>query len=148
MFPQNQQVRVINPYAPPSYNGMLNATPDGFVDVDFKIPFDVTLTSGQDAPNLARDVPTDADFIWRATIAVVQTGEYSVQFADSQGYQFSNGLIHRINVSASAIAPSVNGHEIVIPAGGQIGIHLLDLSGADNTIQILFLGVKRYRLPQ
>ncbi len=143
---QQQQVRIINPYAPPAYNGMLDAAPSGYVDVDFKIPFDTVLTAFQDAPNLARDVPTDADFIWRATIANVQTGEYSVQFKDTQGYEFSNGLIHRINISASAIAPSVNGHEIVIPAGGQIGIHLLDLSGFTNTIQILFLGVKRYKL--
>lgn len=141
-----QQVRVINPFAPPAYNGIMNATPDGYLDVDFKVPFDVVLTANQDADNLARDVPTDADFIWRATIAVVQTGEYSYQFKDSQGYEFSNALIHRINLSSSAIAPSVNGHEIVIPAGGQIGIHLLDLSGATNTIQILFLGVKRYKL--
>jgi len=143
---QQTQVRTINPYAPPAYNGMLDATPAGYVDVDFKIPFDVVLAANQESPNLARDVPTDADFIWRATIASVQTGEYSVQFKDSQGYEFSNGLIHRINISASAIAPSVNGHEIVIPAGGQIGIHILDLSGAPNTIQILFLGVKRYKL--
>ncbi len=141
-----QQVRIINPYAPPAYNGILNATPDGYLDVDFKVPFDVVLTANQNADNLSRDVPTDADFIWRATIANVQTGEYSVQFKDSQGYEFSNGRIHRINISASAIAPSVNGHEIVIPAGGQIGISILDLSGAGNTIQILFLGVKRYKL--
>jgi hypothetical protein len=145
-MPSQQQTRIINPYAPPAYNGMLNAAPEGFVDVDFKIPFDIVLAALEDNPNLARDVPNDADFIWRATIANVQTGEYSYQFADSQGYEFSNGLIHRINLSASAIAPSVNGHEIVIPAGGQIGIHLRDLSGATNTIQILFLGVKRYKL--
>jgi hypothetical protein len=141
-----QQVRIINPYAPPAYNGMMNATPEGYVDVDFKIPFDVVLTAFQELPNLSRDVPTDADFIWRATIANLQTGAYSIQFKDSQGYEFSNGLIHYINLSASAIAPGVNGHEIVIPAGGQIGIHILDLSGAGNTIEILFLGVKRYKL--
>jgi hypothetical protein len=145
-MPEQQQVRIVNPYAPPAYNGMINAAPEGYVDVDFKVPFDVVLTANQDNPNLARDVPTDADFIWRATIAVDQTGEYSYQFADSQGYQFSNGLIHRVNLSSSAVAPSVNGKEIVIPAGGQIGIHLRDLSGAGNTIQILFLGVKRYKL--
>src|ERR1700675_3286127 len=75
-----QQVRIINPYAPPAYNGMMNATPEGYVDVDFKIPFDITLTAFQELPNLARDVPTDADFIWRATIANLQTGAYSVQF--------------------------------------------------------------------
>lgn len=145
-MPEQQQTRIINPYAPPAYNGMVDAAPEGFVDVDFKIPFDVVLAANEDNPNLARDVPNDADFIWRATIANVQTGEYSFQFADSQGYQFSNGLIHRINLSSSAITPTVNGHEIVIPAGGQIGIHLKDLSGAQNTIQILFLGVKRYKL--
>lgn len=145
-MPEQQQVRIINPFAPPAYNGIVNAAPEGYVDVDFKVPFDVVLTALQDAANLGRDVPTDADFIWRGTVANKQTGEYSVQFADSQGYQFSNGLIHRVNLSASPTEPSANGHEIVIPAGGQIGIHIRDLSGADNTIQILFLGVKRYKL--
>jgi hypothetical protein len=145
-LPAQQQVRVINPFAPPAYNGLINAAPEGYVDVPFIVPFDTVLTASQDNPNLAQVVPTDADFIWRATIANVQTGEYSFQFADSQGYQFSSGLVHRINLSATAIAPSANGHEIIIPAGGQIGIHLKDLSAAGNTIQILFLGVKRYKL--
>ena len=76
-MPAQQQTRIINPYAPPAYNGMVNAAPEGYVDVDFKIPFDVVLAALEDNPNLARDVPNDADFIWRATIANVQTGEDS-----------------------------------------------------------------------
>lgn len=145
-MPIQQLERIINPYAPPAYNGLLSAAPEGFEDVDIKIPWDIVLTAGQEVTNASRDVPTDADFIWRATVANVQTGAYSVQFSDSQGYKLSTALIHYINLSASAIAPQVNGKEIVIPAGGDIGIHILELSGAGNTIQILFLGVKRYKL--
>jgi hypothetical protein len=140
-----QQPRIINPFAPPAYNGVVNAAPDGYVDVDFKIPFDATIPLNTLVGNLRRDVPTDADFIWRATVANKQTGAYSVQFKDSQGYEFSDGLIHYLNLSASAIAPSVLGKEVVIPAGGNIGIAIQDLSGAENVIQIVFLGVKRYR---
>ena len=143
---QQQIERIINPYAPPAYNGIVNAAPPGYIDVDFKIPFDFTLPANTELPNLARDVPTDADFIWRATVANVQTGAYSIRFADSQGYFFSDGLIHYLNLSASATAPMVNGKEVVIPAGGQIGVDALDLSGAPNVIEILFLGVKRYKL--
>jgi hypothetical protein len=141
-----QQERIINPFAPPAYNGIVNATPDGYTDVDFKVPFDTVLTANLVAGNLAQPVPTDADFIWRATIANFFSGNFSVRFADSQGYFFSNGRVHLINLSASSQAPSVNGKEIVIPAGGQIGIDIENLIGADNTIQILFLGVKRYRI--
>lgn len=141
-----QNERIINPFAPPAYNGIVNAAPEGYIDVDFKIPFDIVVPASTELPNLARDVPTDADFIWRATVANKQTGAYSVRFADSQGYFFADALMHYLNLSASATAPSVNGKEVVIPAGGQIGIDILDLSGAQNTIEIVFLGVKRYRL--
>jgi hypothetical protein len=141
-----QQPRIINPYAPPAYNGVMNAAPDGYVDAPFVVPFNAVIPANTNVPNLRRDVPTDADFIWRATVADVQTGAYSVQFSDSQGYQFSDGLIHYLNLSASAIAPAANGKEVVIPGGGKIGIDILDLSGAENTIQILFKGVKRYKL--
>jgi hypothetical protein len=37
--------------------------------------------------------------------------------------------------------------EIVIPAGGRIGIDIQDLSAAPNTVQLAFRGVKRYRMP-
>lgn len=143
---QEQLERIINPFAPPAYNGVMNATPEGYTDVDFKVPYDIVLQANENLQNQARDVPTDADFVWRATVANVFTGFYSVRFADSQGYFFANGLMHVINLSASAIAPGVNGKEVIIPAGGQIGIDIKDLSGAPNTIQILFLGVKRYRI--
>ena len=33
----------------------------------------------------------------------------------------------------------------LIPAGGRIGIDIQDTSGAQNTIELLFRGVKRYR---
>ena len=95
-MPTAQIERIINPYAPPAYNGMLTDTPEGYLDVDFKIPFDMVLTAGQELPNLSRDVPSDADFIWRATVANVQTGAYSIQFKDSQGYEFSRSEERRV----------------------------------------------------
>ncbi len=146
-MPVEQLERIINPFAPPAYNGLMSAAPPGYVDVDFKIPFDIVIaTANLELPSLQKSVPTDADFVWRGTVANTQTGAYSVRFADSQGYFFADGLIHYLNLSASATAPSVNGKEVVIPAGGTIGVDIRDLSGAPNTIQILFLGVKRYKL--
>lgn len=141
-----QTPRIINPFAPPAYNGVLNATPDGWVDRVYHVPFNVTMAALTFRDNLARDVPTDGDFIWRSTIANTQTGAYSVKFKDAQGYEFSNGLIHYLNLSATGAAPAANGKEVMIPAGGQIGIEIQELSGAENVIQIVFKGVMRYKL--
>jgi len=37
---------------------------------------------------------------------------------------------------------------VLFPQGGRIGIDITNLTAVNNTIQLLFRGVKRYRLPQ
>lgn len=141
-----QTYRAHNPYAPPAYNGIGQggSAPPGFLDISFFYVFNVTLTANQ-LLNTQRGVENDADFAWRATVANSQTGAYSVQFSDSQGFFLSNDLIRLANFQGDVASPQPVEPEIVIPAGGTIGILIRDDTGAPNTIQIVFEGVKRYR---
>ena len=135
-----------NPFAPPCYNGLNPCTPEGYVDVDFTYVYDVVLTALQNLPNQILATTNDADFCWRATFIAVNTGAFAVRFYDSQGYAISNGYIFNGNIQGDASAPYPMFPEIIIPAGGKIGIDIVDASGAGNTIEIIFRGVKRYRV--
>ena len=137
---------LVNPYAPPSYNGFNDAAPLGFVDVDFTYPYDVVLTGNQFLRDQSISTTNDADFSWRAIVIAYSTGAFNVRFADSQGYYLSNGMIVSANILGDASSPYPIFPEILIPAGGRIGIDIQDTSGSGNTIELLFRGVKRYRI--
>ncbi len=137
---------LVNPFAPPSYNGFNDNSPLGFIDVDFTYPYDVTLTANQFLRDQSISTTNDADFSWRATVIAFSTGAFNVRFADSQGYYLSNGMIVSANILGDAASPYPIVPEILIPAGGRIGIDIQDTSGSTNVIQLLCRGVKRYRI--
>ena len=139
----------VNPYAPPALSGLAGTGPAGYVDMDFSYVYAVTLTGGQFLRDQSLAVMTDADFLWRALMVTSNTGNFSIRFSDSQGTYLSNGMLLNQNFFLGNLAqvfPILP--QVVIPAGGRIGIDIQDLSGAGNTIQLTFRGVKRYRLPQ
>ena len=136
-----------NPFAPPAANGLNPASPADYVDVDFTYPYDVVLTALQELLNQAVSTTNDADFAIRGIVIAFSTGSFNIRVSDSQGYYLSNGYIASANLQADAASPNVVFPEILIPAGGRIGIDIQDTSGGQsNVIQILFRGVKRYRL--
>lgn len=138
----------LNPYAPPAYNGLAGDYPNGWQDVNFDNVFEVTLTANQMLRDQQLAVDTDADFAWRAFQVVSNTGSFAIRFSDSQGYYLSNGMLLSATFFQGSLAilfPIFP--EVMIPAGGRIGLDIQDLSAAPNTVQLLFRGVKRYRLP-
>ncbi len=135
-----------NPFAPPTDNGLNNTSPLNYVDVDFTYPYDVILTALQFLRDQAISTTNDADFCWRAVVIASSTGSFNVRFADSQGYFLSNGMIVSANIIGDAASPYPIFPEIIIPAGGRIGIDIQDTSNAGNTIELLTRGVKRYRI--
>lgn len=137
---------LVNPLAPPVYNGFNNTSPLGYVDVDFTYPYDVTLTANQFLRDQSISTTNDADFEWRALVIAYSTGAFNVRFADSQGYYLSNGMIVSANIIGDAASPYPIFPGILIPAGGRIGIDIQDTSGSTNVIQLLARGVKRYRI--
>jgi hypothetical protein len=136
----------INPYAPPAYNGIGQAdVPIGYKDQSFDYVYDVSLT----ALLVLQDqlsVENDADFAWRATVLNDFDGAFAVRFSDSDDYWLSSARIINTNIQGDPASPYPEFPEIIIPAGGKIGIDIADLSDDDNVIQILFRGVKRYAL--
>lgn len=136
----------INPLAAPSQSGMPDYSPEGYVDVDFSYVYDVVLTANQVLTDQAVSTMNDADFAIRAVFIGFSTGAFNVRFSDSQGYYLSNGLIASGNLLGDASSPMPVWPEILIPAGGKIGIDITDTSGAGNTIEIVFRGVKRYQI--
>jgi hypothetical protein len=135
-----------NPYASPMDNGLNNAAPLNYVDVDFTYPYDVVLTANQFLRDQAISTTNDADFAWRAIVIATMTGTFNVRFADSQGYWLSNSVVSNANLLGDAASPFPVFPEILIPAGGRIAIDIQDTSGGTNTIQLLMRGVKRYRI--
>ncbi len=136
----------INMFAPPSYNGIRQGQlPGGYIDIDFTYTYDVVLTALQNLPNQAVSISNDADFALRAVVLASNTGAFQFRLSDSQGYYLSNGYLQSaLLLVAGAPLPFTVLPEIIFPAGGKIGIDLIDVSNGGNTIQMLFRGVKRY----
>lgn len=135
-----------NPMSSPLDNGLNDSSPLNYEDIDFTYPYDVVLTANQFLRDQSISTTNDADFAWRAIVIATMTGSFNVRFADSQGYYLSNGLIASANLVGDASSPFPVFPEILIPAGGRIGIDIQDTSGDTNTIEILARGVKRYRI--
>lgn len=136
---------LLNPLAPPIYGGLM--TPDG--DVDFTYPYDVTLNpnalaAGQTLSDVIK-TNTDADFHMTAIVINVQTSiQYSFRLNVNGVYYLSSGQILAANLAGDPSAPPPVLGKFVIPRGADLNIDLTDLSGAANTIEILFRGIKKY----
>lgn len=135
-----------SPYASPAYNGIGQTNvPPQYRDVAFDYVFPATLNANQRV-QLQQSIDNDADFAWRAVVINTMTGAFSVRFSDSDWYYLSSGAILSNNILGDPSSPWPVFPEIMLPAGGIIGVELTDLSGAGNTIELLFRGAKRYAL--
>ena len=137
---------VTNPFASPAYEGIVSRGSD-YVDYTKQYVYDVTLTGLQRLTNVVKSVDTDADFImYGLQIPFATSNLFQLRLFDAQGQGLSDDLIYGsayTTGTTSVIYPYVPG--VIIPAGGNIGINLVDLSTTSNTIQLVFHGVKRYR---
>lgn len=136
---------MLNPIAPPAVQGIDNSAPEGFFDLPFNYTYDQTLTANQVLNNEVVSIFTEADFAWRGLIFSA-TGLFSVQFQDGQGYYLSAGQMFSTNMPNVPGDPWPVFPEVPYPAGGRIYINITDLSGEENVIQLLFVGVNRYRI--
>lgn len=134
-----------NPIAPPAIQGFDYSSPEGFVDVPFNYVYNNTLTGLQVLNNETVPIFTEADFAWRGLIFSA-TGLFSIQFQDGQGYYLSAGQMFSSNMPNTPGDPWVVFPEVLYPAGGRIFMNITELSGASNTLQLLFVGVNRYSI--
>jgi hypothetical protein len=134
-----------NPIAPIVMNGINDAAPSGYQDQSFTYVYNITLTALQTLTDQQVSIYTYADFLLCALIITVQTGLFSVRFTDGQGYYLSNTLINSFNLVGTPSDPFVFNPPVLYPAGGRIGIDLIEGSNATNNIQLAFVGLNRYR---
>jgi hypothetical protein len=139
-----------NPLAPPAYAGINPQPPGGYVDVSFTYPYDVVLQALESLTDQAVAIHVDSDFAWRGIEVAVFTGAFRIRFSDSQGYYLSSSLINSGNflIGGATPFPFPIFPELIFPAGSRVGIEIEDLSNNPNTIELLLLGAKRYRLPK
>ncbi len=137
------------PYAPAHLLGLGDTGPAGapYPDQSYDIPVTITLTANQNL-NTNQQINRDADFVWRAVVANSQTGIYQVQYNVNGWYPVSNGFILNANMQSDPSSPYPIWPELIVPAGGFIGINVVDLSGAPNTVQLVLRGVKRFAKAQ
>lgn len=137
-----------NPHGTPVLNGLVPEFPMGYIDVSFDYVYDVSLLLNQQLRDQSIPIHTDSDFVLRAIILSQATGAFSIRFNDSQGYYLSSGFMLSANfLSGTVPYPYPIFPELLFPAGSRIGIEINELSGAENTVQMIFRGAKRYRLP-
>jgi hypothetical protein len=138
---------ITNPFAPQAYEGIVGKGAQ-FVDADYTPIYTVTLTANQEIRGAVVSLDMDADFLLMGLIISTFTSiNFQLQLFDNQQQNLSSDYVY-------AAAYLVGGIQVpfafvpgrIFPAGGRIGINIKDTSGADNTIQLAFRGVKRYRL--
>jgi hypothetical protein len=138
----------LNPYATPVLNGLTPDNPAGYIDVAYDYVYDVNLLASQILRDQNVPIHTDSDFVLRALILSAATGAFSLRLNDSQGYYFSSGFLLSANLLSGTVPyPYPIFPETLFPAGSSIGIEIAELTAAPNSVQLLFRGAKRYRLP-
>lgn len=136
-----------NPFAPPAFEGVVSRGAD-FVDQAFTYVYDVTLTASQALTGAVVSLDRDADFLLEALQLVKCTsGNFTFKLYDNQGQQFSNAPLYGgVLQSGSSFIPFPFIPARIFAAGGSIKLDLTDYSGASNTIQLAFRGIKRKAL--
>lgn len=133
-------LNLLNPLAPPVYGGLIG--PDG--SVDFTYPYDVQLTGSTPLSDVIK-TNTDADFQLCGIIINAYTDiRFSFRLNVNGVYYLSSSQILAANLAGDPSAPAPTMGKFVIPRGADINIDLTELSGATNTIEILFRGLKLY----
>jgi hypothetical protein len=139
-----------NIYNQPAYGyAAINGTPQpGVLLTQFYVyVYDQTLTANQSLVNQALPINNDADFDVRA-IAVALGSGFKFRISDSNNQQrFSDYVDSALLRIASIPVPFPMFPAITIPAGGKIGIDIVETAGVGTTVQLLFMGVKRFMAP-
>jgi hypothetical protein len=108
--------------------------------------FQKVLTSGQALTGLALPIENDSDFLLTG-IHGTSTGAFTVNFRLPGGRTFCNAQIHSANLLGTPNQPTPIG-PTAIYRGGSNGpvLDITDVSGAGNTLEIVFSGIRRLKL--
>lgn len=106
--------------------------------------FDLVLGAGLTQTDLAQSFPRESAFLWTGLLGS-STGAYQLQIQLPDGTLLTSASIRNANIVGTAQFPVPIFPSVKVPAGGRIGIPVItDLSAAQNTIQLVFVGVRLY----
>ncbi len=121
--------------------------------------YDRTLTSLQLLQSQSLLIQGDADFVWKATAAAnlptggsgdwrIRFGYGSATYLSAGGIGAANNLVNRQNICGTGRFPFPVIPNIVIPRAGNILFDIEEIQSAAVTLQIAFIGAKRYPTPR
>jgi len=107
--------------------------------------FQRSLTASQALLDLSQNNDLDADLIWDS-IWGTQTGNYTIRLKLPSGRYLSSAQMRNANLVGTAQFPVPMVPAIEVPRNSRIGIDLTDVTAAPNVIEIVFGGLRRYRV--
>jgi hypothetical protein len=126
-------------------NGTGNPNQPQFVEEPANYVFNYTLTALQSVQRVPVNIDRDSDFMLTG-INGSSTGSYNLNFRLPSGRQIGSALVASTNLIGAANQPTSIGPPPVYRAGSTgPEIDLTDTSNANNTLQIVFSGVRRLR---
>ena len=133
--------------APVTPAGPAPSTGAPFYEEDHQYVLNISLTASQANLVSLLNLDGDADFLWIAK-AGSSTGTYRLQFTLPNSRRMSNAQINAANYIGTAQWPVPLERPYLCPAGSTIAVNSTDTSGAGNTVQLVFIGINRYRTTQ
>jgi hypothetical protein len=108
--------------------------------------FQMILSANQQVSRLPVQIANDADFILTG-IHGTSTADFTVNFRLPNGDSFATAQMHKANFLGTPNQPTPIGPSAPYRAGstGPM-LDLTDLSGAPNTLEIIFSGIKRMKV--
>lgn len=132
-----------NPLAPPVYSGLNPVNGPTAFDYVYNTP---GALAGNAVLSDAAMTMLDADFHWTGIVINSYTSiAFSVRFGINGLYYLSSSQVLASNYLGDPSSPYALLGQLIVPAGARITIDLVELSGAANTIQILFRGTKIFQ---
>lgn len=107
-------------------------------------PYQVALTANQALTDQSVIIDADSDFLVLG-LAGTQTGAYRVNFKSGNGRYVAQSQLRNANIVGTGQFPVALPKPVLVPARGRLGIDITDLSGAGNTIELVFIGIRLYR---
>jgi hypothetical protein len=141
----------MNQFAPDYFQGMMMADPaaSGMEIKPYSYvynPPNNQLTANQQIIGDTVAIETDSDFYMFAWYISLYTGDFQVRRTDATGYRLESGYLNSGALSQASNDPTLVVPSHFFPAGSKILIDIQDLSGETNPLQLVFPGIKVYRI--
>jgi hypothetical protein len=101
------------------------------------------LTANENSPDLTQFIDGDSEF-QLVSIHGSSTGAYNINVKANNGKPIYSASADAKNVVGTAQLPVRVRPSLYFPPAGKIGISLQDTSGAPNTVELIFTGIRRF----